>query len=258
MPTDAVAQGMTYASALTLGLLGNVHCIAMCGGIVSAFSLPAGGGAGAARMSGPLPYNLGRICSYAIAGALAGGFGFAVAGVLGGSGALVLRGAFGLLLIATGLYLAGRTRALALLERFGAPLFRRLGRYVPRLQPADRTWKALLLGSIWGWLPCGLVYAALVGAVTSGSAVRGALLMLCFGIGTLPGLLATGALAGRLRGVLVNRRVRFAAGAVVVVFGLWTLVGAGLGYAHFSHAGHAAPGADDAPQDPHAGHHESH
>jgi sulfite exporter TauE/SafE len=257
LPIEPLSEGFTYASAFMLGLLGNVHCVAMCGGIVAAFSAPrelavAGkAGAGPRAAAGPLPYNIGRIGSYAVAGSVAGAFGLAIAGALGATGVLLLRGLFGALLVAVGLYLAGYGRVLGVLERIGGPVFRTLSRAIPGLQPADRIWKALLLGAIWGWLPCGLVYGALLGAISSGSAVQGALLMICFGIGTLPGLLAAGALAARLRGVLTRRGIRSAAGAAVALFGIWTLAGAVLGHAHFSHrAGQTDHSAHEMPAEP--------
>ena len=246
----AAANGSTAINVL--GLLGNVHCIAMCGGIVAAFSGPprdtaaSGGGVGAALL-GPLTYNAGRVASYTVAGAIAGAAGLVVAGALGASGMVALRGLFGVLMIAVGLYVAGFGWAISPVEGLGRPLWRLLGRGVPALRPADRFWKALLLGAIWGWLPCGLVYGALLGAAASGSAARGALLMGCFGAGTLPALVAAGALAAPLRRALARSGVRAAAGLAVVVFGLWTLFGAALGYQHFGHApAHgAAPAAGE-------------
>jgi hypothetical protein len=81
----------------------------------------------------------------------------------------------------------------------------------------------LLLGLVWGWLPCGLVYSMLIWALGSGGAVDGALLMLAFGIGTLPNLLATGLLAGQFVRRLQQPRVRAAAGVLLILFGLYTL-----------------------------------
>jgi hypothetical protein len=91
--------------------------------------------------------------------------------------------------------------------------------------PVSTLPRALLLGAIWGWLPCGLVYSSLLWAASQGSAVESSLLMLAFGLGTLPVLLATGLAAERLTGLLRRRGVRIGAGLLVMLFGLWTLPG---------------------------------
>ena len=78
----------------------------------------------------------------------------------------------------------------------------------------------LAAGALWGWLPCGMVYSVLVTAMLSGAATRGALVMLAFGLGTLPMLLGLGLAGARLRGLLRVRGVRLACGALVLGFGL--------------------------------------
>ena len=64
------------------------------------------------------------------------------------------------------------------------------------------------LGALWGWLPCGLVYSVLLTALASGSAPRGALIMLAFGLGTLPNLLAIGLFWESVKGWVQSPRVR--------------------------------------------------
>ena len=86
--------------------------------------------------------------------------------------------------------------------------------------------QAFPLGLLWGWLPCGLVYSALVTALTSGSALHGAGMMLAFGLGTLPNLLLAGLLAVRLKDYATKPAVRITAGLLVLGFGLWGLFAA--------------------------------
>ncbi|MNE36748.1 Cytochrome C biogenesis protein transmembrane region [compost metagenome] len=85
--------------------------------------------------------------------------------------------------------------------------------------------RALLLGGLWGWLPCGLVYSTLLWAASQGDALDSAALMLAFGIGTMPVLLATGMAAERMTALLRKQGVRMAGGTLVILFGLWTLPG---------------------------------
>ncbi len=208
-------------AALMLGLLGSTHCIGMCGGISAALAFALGRDVGPARRYLLLTgYSLGRITSYALMGALFGG----IAAELAGQGGMrALRIAAGVLLVLMGLYLAGWLNALALLERAGHGAWRRVQGLAAHLMPVDRLHKALFAGMAWGWLPCGLVYSTLGWASTSGSAAQSALLMLAFGLGTLPAVVASGALAAELRALLQRRGLRVVAGLLVIAFGVWTL-----------------------------------
>jgi hypothetical protein len=239
-----VSEGLSATAAFLIGLLGSVHCIGMCGGIVGALTmgLPA-----STRRSAPgmlaylLAYNIGRIASYALAGALAGAAGGGVYGLLS-SGAAVryshwITGAF---ILALGVYLMGWTRILAPIERAGARLWRHIEPLGRRLLPVRHPVQALGLGLVWGWLPCGLVYSALVWALAAGDALRGAQVMVAFGLGTLPMLLSLGA-AARWLGDQVRRPwLRQGAGALIVVFGLVTLFAPGLVHRHTGDGAHHA------------------
>lgn len=209
-----------YLSLFLVGLLGGVHCVGMCGGIVGALSLGA-----PSRGTLHLAYNAGRITSYAAAGALAGAAGAAGVALAGQWPLrLVLFGFANLMLLALGLYLAGATWLLAPLERFGGRLWRRLQPLTRRFLPARSVRQAFPLGLVWGWLPCGLVYSALVTALGTGSAGKGALAMLSFGLGTLPNLLLAGLMLARLREWTHHRPVRIVAGLVVAGFGVFGLI----------------------------------
>ena len=209
----------SYFALFLVGLLGGTHCIGMCGGIVGALSLGA-----ASRPSLHLAYNAGRILSYGVAGAIAGALGGASLALSDQLPARVMLFVLAnLMLVALGLYLMGVTRALAFSERFGAKLWRHLQPLTRRYLPARTMAQAFPLGLLWGWLPCGLVYSALVTALASGSAASGAALMLAFGLGTLPNLLLAGLLAVRLKAYAAKPAVRLAAGLLVLCFGLWGL-----------------------------------
>lgn len=209
-------------SALILGLLGGGHCLGMCGGLMGALTLAIPAEQRQRRLQLLLAYNLGRIASYSLAGLLLGAAGWALAG---GPAATVLRLIAGLLLIAMGLYLAGWWSGLTRIEGIGRLLWRHIEPLARGLLPVRNAQRALLLGSLWGWLPCGLVYSTLLWAASLGNALTSALLMLTFGLGTLPALLATGLAAERLAALLRRRGVRLAGGLLVLLFGLWTLPG---------------------------------
>ncbi len=210
-----------FLALFLVGLLGGTHCVGMCGGIVGALSMGA-----PARWSMHLAYNTGRIASYAAAGALAGALGAASLTLEGQAPVrLVLYLLANLMLVALGLYLLGVTRALAFTERAGQHLWRYIQPLTRRFLPAQTVQQALPLGILWGWLPCGLVYSALTTALSAGSPGRGALLMLAFGIGTLPNLLLAGMLLARLNEFVRRPLVRNASGLLVLGFGIYGLLG---------------------------------
>jgi len=216
-----------YLSAFLVGLLGGVHCVGMCGGIVGALTF---GLAEESRdrigsmMPYQLAYNLGRITSYTVAGALMGALGLLIVQFMPVYYAQrALMAVAGLFMVLMGLYLAGWWMLLSRLERAGGAVWRRMEPFGRRLLPVRTPAHALGVGLIWGWIPCGLVYSMLVTAVASGSALKGAGLMLAFALGTLPNLLIIGAMAGVAARLSRSGIFRQVAGGTVVVLGLYTL-----------------------------------
>jgi len=212
-----------FAAVFVTGLLGGVHCAGMCGGIVAALSGPAGG----RRWSLHFGYNAGRVVSYGVAGAIAGtvgSIGLLFDGMLPVQ--ITLYVLANLMLIGLGLYLAGVSHVVATFERLGMGLWKRLQPLTRRLLPADTLPRALGLGLVWGWIPCGLVYAVLGTALLAGDALNGAAIMLAFGLGTVPNLLLAGVALRRLNGVTRARPVRMAAGGLVLGFGVYGLANA--------------------------------
>lgn len=220
-------SSLGFLAAFLIGLTGGVHCVGMCGGIVGALTLglplvrerPL-----LARLPFLLAYNTGRIASYIAAGALAGGVGAWAANLVSVHRAqLGLQVVAGLFMILLGLYLAGWWPVLGHLERAGGVLWRRIEPLGRRLLPVRTLPQALGIGLVWGWLPCGLVYSALVWAIGAGGAGKGALLLLGFGLGTLPALLAMGTAAVALANWARRPIMRRAAGTLVVLFGVYEI-----------------------------------
>ncbi|PWF54796.1 sulfite exporter TauE/SafE family protein [Massilia glaciei] len=227
-------DGINLLPVFLVGLAGSVHCVGMCGGIVSAFSMAA-----AERPAFPVPvitlkrppvsagvvrvaaYNTGRLASYATAGAIAGG-------LAGGVRLLADLSAWqaaaywitSAVLILQGLYLMGGWAGLGRIERFGEALWRRLRPLTARIMPLDSPGKFMALGLLWGWLPCAMVYSVLVTAMLAGSAAGGASVMLAFGLGTLPMLLLMGLGGMHLAPGPHRQKLRAAAGVLVLAFGV--------------------------------------
>ncbi len=208
-------------TALLAGLLGGVHCVGMCGGIVAAFSFRADGTQPPFRLH--LASNLGRISSYTIFGALAGALGGSLKLATFLPAQTVLYVLAQVVMILLGLYLAGLNRWVLAFERAGGALWRVVQPLFRRLLPVRSLPQALLAGMAWGWLPCGLVYSVLVSALAAGSAPSGAALMLAFGLGTLPNLLGMGLFARQIQPFMQRLWVRRAAGLMVAGFGVWGL-----------------------------------
>lgn len=208
-------------SAFTLGLLGSGHCLGMCGGLMGALSLAAAPGE-RSRWQLMLGYSLGRVLSYALAGLILGSLGLAVAQT---PAITALRTLAALLLVAMGLYLAGWWHGLIAIEALGRGLWRYVQPLSKPLLPVRGLVQALGLGAVWGWLPCGLVYSALLWSAAQGNALQSAVSMLAFGLGTCPLMLATGYASQGLRTWLRRQRVRRATGLLVLGFGLWSLPG---------------------------------
>ncbi len=218
--------GALPIAAFGLGLASGVHCIGMCGGIVAAFSSPGVvRGPRDAPASAPISmlalFNTGRVAAYTLAGAIAGAAGSAGAYA---ANVIDIQVVFyvlaNLMLVFIGLYLAGISPMLAKLEGLGTPVWRRIQPYAARFLPANTPVRALVAGSLWGWLPCGLVYGMLATAVAAGSVAGGAITMLAFGLGTAPNLMLAGFALARLRRFAAKRAVRLLAGGLVLAFGL--------------------------------------
>jgi sulfite exporter TauE/SafE len=214
--------------AFLVGLLSSLHCIGMCGGVMGALSFGLGPDIKASQPRLLLflsSYNLGRLLSYTLAGGIMGVFGAGLIGLLEpwlGQGWLQRLAALVMLLI--GLYLAGWLPQFLVIERIGRPLWRWLGPMARRLMPVQTPEVALIYGLVWGWLPCGLVYAMLLVAAGQGAFWSGALTMAFFGLGTWPAMLLTGVLAGRIQRWVGQGLYRRLAGVSVLGFALWVLV----------------------------------
>lgn len=192
------------------------------------FSLPAQVRENPARLAGFLfAYNAGRLGSYALMGAAVGALGSGLYGALPAGGHLFLQAMATTLMVGIGLYLAGWFPRFAAIERLGIPLWRRLEPVGRRFLPVRHPGLALVYGAIWGWLPCGLVYSALLLTVTAGGPAEGALFMAAFGVGTLPAVVGAGILTRQLQRLARQPRVRQAAGLLLALLALAGFVFAG-------------------------------
>lgn len=209
-------------AALLIGLLGSSHCIVMCGGIVAALQLAIPERSFGWKLSMQLLLSLGRLTTYTLLGGLVGYFGVQ-AMALAGVSLLWLRLIAGILLLLMALYIARLWFGLTLLERGGQHLWAWVKPISQKFMPLNSLPRAFGYGLCWGWLPCGLVYSTLGWSLASGSASQGALIMLCFGIGTLPALLSFGSLASSLSKFKNRPEVRYTAAGILAIYGIYTI-----------------------------------
>jgi sulfite exporter TauE/SafE len=220
-----MSEMLTIGGALLLGLAASGHCLAMCGGLTAALSLAtARTPAGRARPTLLLGYQLGRIASYSLAGLLfSGALGSVIALLDVESVRRVLRGLAALTLLLGALVAFGRLGDSG--SRLGHALWRRLAPIGRRFMPIDSLPRAFAFGMVWGWMPCSFVYTVLLIATLQHSAARGALIMAAFGLGTVPALLLTSLASQRYLGVIATSAARRAAGSVLLVSAILTLLG---------------------------------
>ena len=222
-----MSDPVTLTTAFLLGFFSTLHCIGMCGGIIGALSLslPV-----EIRNSKPklftfvLTYNVGRLISYTIAGLIAGAVGTGVLQSTGfDQGHVILRGVGIAMMIAVGLYLTGWLPQLAIVEKIGIPVWKRLEPIGRKLVPVASIPKALAYGLIWGWLPCGLVYFVLIWALTAGDTLLGGLTMLAFGAGTLPTLITAGFMTSWVTRFAHSRKARQVVGLLIIAMAIGSL-----------------------------------
>lgn len=225
-----------YINAFLVGLFSTLHCVGMCGGIIGAitFSLPEEVRQSRWRLAPYMSaYNLGRITSYTLAGAIAGLLGQVFSSGFQQTGHLVLQAAATLLMIAIGLYLAGWFPRFTTIENIGKPLWKKLEPLSRKLLPVKSPFHAYLFGMVWGWLPCGLVYSALLWSTSSETSINGALFMLAFGLGTLPTVMTAGILTGWFVRLTRLPYLRPVVGVSIILLALVT------GYMALEHTDHA-------------------
>ena len=208
------------AAAFVTGLLGSAHCFGMCAGISGLFAVNASVVSVRAQMPMAIAYNGGRVFSYVLLGVVVAVLGQTIVNAIPTIAAPV-RLASGVLIVIVGLQVAFGWRFLAPLENAGARIWNRVAPTAKTLLPVTSIPKSLGLGLLWGWLPCGLVYSVLLLAATTANAMQGGLVMLAFGLGTMPAMIATGISASRLS-FFMNRK-RLGAGLLIVLLGVLTL-----------------------------------
>ncbi|MEL7118736.1 MAG: sulfite exporter TauE/SafE family protein [Bacteroidota bacterium] len=192
---------MVWWTAFMMGLIGSLHCVGMCGPI--ALALPYHSEYKLQTIGNILLYQFGRILTYSLIGLVLGTLGMGL--VLAGMQTYLSLGLGIVLLLAVifSINLERQFLKLPFLNRLNFWVKSQLGQLMKKGSGS----KLFLVGLLNGLLPCGLVYMAVVGALTTSNSTSGALYMASFGLGTLPLMLAT-SLAGQFIGISWRRKMR--------------------------------------------------
>ena len=208
---------MTWAlflAAFSMGLFGSPHCLGMCGGIVTAFGLSMQHVSDSKKNGLILTYHLGRLISYSLLGLIASLVGVAIfQSIMSNSAPRIVLGA---VLVLIGLAMLGLP-LFNQLEKFGMRFWQSLAPLRKKVFPIDSFGKALFAGLLWGFLPCGLVYGALMMAIAGNNIATGAALMFVFGLGTMPMLIATQKTVGMLQSSIKHFRLRQINGVIMML-----------------------------------------
>lgn len=214
----------SYLAALVMGLFSSLHCIGMCGSIIGTltYSLKPELRNDKRRLFGiVLNYNLGRIFSYALAGALVGVLeAFLSLPFAEGQAHRFLQLISAVVMAGAGLYLGGWFPRFAYIEKLGARFWKLIEPFGRRLIPVQNRTQAFLFGMVWGWLPCGLIYTALALSATTGSITHSALTMFAFGLGTLPAVMGVGIMTALLARLSKSRHFKHTVAALFIIFAL--------------------------------------
>ncbi|GAD89576.1 hypothetical protein VHA01S_022_00040 [Vibrio halioticoli NBRC 102217] len=209
-----------WIGAFFIGLAGAGHCMGMCGGIASAVALNGRHHS----FTITLLYNLGRISSYLMVGALIGGAVASSVNLFDSTYVLTaLRALAAIMILLLGLYLAQWWNGLLKIEKLGQMLWKLIAPVATKMLPLRSVWYAYPVGIIWGWIPCGMVYSMLSWAAVSGSASNGLLIMGCFGLGTLPAMLLIGAGSSQFSKMLRLPLTRRIIGSLMIVYAVYSL-----------------------------------
>jgi uncharacterized protein len=229
MQHAAVCDPVSLSAAFMVGMAGSVHCLAMCGGISGALGMRARRTASSRRASLlAASYQVGRLGSYTLAGAVVGAFSGLIQGVFDLDGiALIARILAGLVLVAIGTGVLFKWRPFASLERLGGRLWGHVAPLARSLAP-NSVAGSLLLGMLWGWLPCGFIYSMLIFAALKGGTLQAATMMLFFGLGTAPAVFGASLISAQFGRLVVARGL---AGWLLLAFGALTIL-APLNHAH--------------------------
>lgn len=221
-------------SAFLIGLAGSVHCVGMCGGIASFISLQSM--QQQRKLLPILVFNLGRLTTYSLLGLVFGLLGKLLFTRIEASINQKISLYFGaVIFILLGLYISQIWKGITLIEKPGFYFYQKIQPYAKKLLPIKSYRQLYLYGLSWGLLPCGMVYSALLIALSYSSPLKSSSYMLLFGLGTLPTMLMVPYMVARLRNILTARPLRLILGLLFILAGISLMLFSGSEHQHHVH-----------------------
>ena len=215
-------------AAFLVGLVGSLHCIGMCGPI--AIALPVPDSSNLSFFTGRILYNLGRVVTYSFLGAILGLLGGRIALVGAQQVVSIILGVVIIIAVLLPQKYKNYFAQHLIVQKLAQPLKENIGILFKK-----GTFSAMfLIGILNGFLPCGLVYVALAGAIASGNAISGASVMILFGLGTVPAMFAA-TIFGKFINVGIRTKIRKAVPVLAIILGvIFILRGMNLGISYLS------------------------
>lgn len=220
-----IAFNTSYLVAFAMGVFSSVHCVGMCGSIIGTLTLSL---APEIRNSKHklfifvLNYNIGRLASYSFAGLILGFLGSLIdLPFTKGEGNRILQIFSASLMTGAGLYIGGWFPYFAYIEKLGSKIWELVEPFGRKFIPIKTRFHAVLFGMVWGWLPCGLVYAALTLSASTGDALISGLTMFSFGLGTLPAVIGVGIMTNTLSKLSRVQRFKQSVGILLILLALF-------------------------------------
>ena len=210
-------------AAFVVGLVGSLHCIGMCGPIAIALPVPNSGNL--SFFTGRILYNLGRVATYSFLGAALGLLGNKIALAGAQQAVSIVLGVVIIIAVLLPQKYKNHFAQHTLTQKLAQPLKANIGVLFKK-----GTFSAMfLIGILNGFLPCGLVYVALAGAIASGDVISGAAVMILFGLGTVPAMFAA-SVFGKFINIGIRAKLRKAVPVLAIILGvIFILRGMNLG-----------------------------
>ena len=236
--------------AFNLGLFSTLHCLGMCGGILSAMMFLNKGENNSGKLTYSIAYNIGRISSYSLAGLIVAFVSQEITtSFFSANSHFILQTITAIFLVGIALNMLGILPFNSYIEKMGSQVWKNLQPLGKHLIPVKSIPHALMFGMIWGWLPCGMVYAALILAMSTTDSLGGFLVMLSFGLGTLPGMVSAGYFSSTLIELKSNNRLRVITALMLI------LIAASLPISAYYFSGHHSQHDHNSHEDHHSHHH---
>ncbi|HFL8819309.1 MAG TPA: sulfite exporter TauE/SafE family protein [Candidatus Azoamicus sp. OHIO2] len=215
-----MANYLDYFTAILIGLISSGHCLSMCGGIVVAFSFKT---YSKNQYIYQFLYNIGRITSYSLIAIIVNLFGVFLFD-FSGYYSYYLKIFSNFILIIIGLHICNIFHGLFFIESFLWNFWNIISSIIGKINPLKSIYHAFLLGMVWGYIPCGLIYSTIIWTAGFGSITKSFMLIILFGIGTLPSMLLAGVLSTKFKNILYNKIVRSIAGSFIILFGIKNII----------------------------------